>query len=179
MTLVQFNTRPEKIARSRHELKRQTKLTLSVVPHSHLPSIPYARSQASIPGPRRIHTLDAVWPSPTNAFRKEWGGGSTEAWRAAPHVHPVLASGQLGCQSGARPSSPLLGLTIPAFVQPAQAWRAAYWPNGPWKPEQLEPHQVFFQARPRALRRQSRMQREGVFIHPFVHSFLPWTNNIY
>lgn len=40
MTLVQFNTRPEKTARSRQELKRETKLTPSVAPYSHLPSIP-------------------------------------------------------------------------------------------------------------------------------------------
>ena len=48
---------------------------------------------------------------------------------------------------------PILGLTIPAFVPQVQAQLALHPPKGPWKPEQLEPHQVFFQTGPEALKR--------------------------
>lgn len=112
-------------------------------------------------------------PPTTLPSERNGEGKSREARRAAPHTHPVLASGQLGCQAGARPSSQLLGLTIPAFVRPAQAWLAPHRPKGLGKPEQLEPHQVFFQAGQGALRRQRQIQREeSSFVRLFIHSFL-------
>lgn len=60
--------------------------------------------------------------------------------------------------SGARLSQPLLRLTILAFVHwPAQAQLAPHQPKSPWKPEQLDCHQVLFQAGPGSLGRRSAM----------------------
>lgn len=66
---------------------------------------------------------------------------------------------------------PILGLTIPAFVPPIQARLALHPPKGPWKPEQLEPHQVFIQTGPEALKRQRLSKGRGV--HSSVCSFIP------
>lgn len=59
----------------------------------------------------------------------------------------------------------------PSLCPPAQAWLALPRPNGPWKPKQLEPHQVFFQAEPGASGDREGCKGRGV-IHPFIHFFL-------
>lgn len=92
----------------------------------------------------------------------------------APHTEPplALASGQLECQSGATPAPhSWVAQSQPLSTSPSLAGSAP--PSGPWKPKQLEPHQVFFQAEPGALRRQGRMQGKGCsLIHLFIHFFL-------
>lgn len=75
--------------------------------------------------------------------------------------------------SGARLSQPLLRLTILAFVRcSAQAQLAPHQPKSPWKPEQLDCHQVLFQAGPGALRRQRAMGR-GRDVHSSALPLLP------
>lgn len=98
--------------------------------------------------------------------------GSGEAWRAMPppKPHSGLWAAWVSVRRQAQLPTPCPH--NPSLCPAGPAWPTLHRPKGPWKPEQLEPHQVFFQAGPGALRRQ-RMQRERCsFIRLFIHSFL-------